>query len=141
MESETSEKQLAIELASEYNFGDNIGSIYKTWFTPPHTGKYRFYMICDDNCQMKIGLCAGSTSPLTTLLSLSGWTQYNAFWSNENRYSDAPKKVSDWVELEKDQHYYMYTKYMEGGGNDYMKSGVEIENSGIVGHHHTMKEI
>jgi hypothetical protein len=48
IESETSVKQLALDLASEYNFGDNLGSIYKTWFTPPHTGKYRFYMICDD---------------------------------------------------------------------------------------------
>jgi len=33
----------------------------------------------------------------------------------------------------------MYTKTLEGGGGDYMKSGVEIENSGIVGHHQTMK--
>ena len=90
---------------------------------------------------MKIGQCAGSISPLTTLLSLNGWTKYNAFWSNENRYNNPPKKVSDWVELEKDQHYYMYTKYKEGTGGDYMKTGVEIENSGIVGHHHTMKEI
>jgi hypothetical protein len=35
----------------------------------------------------------------------------------------------------------MYAKYLEGTGGDFMKSGVEIENSGIVGHHHTMKEI
>jgi hypothetical protein len=29
----------------------------------------------------------------------------------------------------------MYSKTLEGGGGDYMKSGVEIENSGIAGHH------
>ena len=35
----------------------------------------------------------------------------------------------------------MYSRYLEGGGGDYMKSGVEIENSEIIGHHQTMKEI
>jgi hypothetical protein len=43
--------------------------------------------------------------------------------------------------MEEGQHYYMYSKFLEGGGGDYMKSGVEIENSGIVGHHQTMKQI
>lgn len=35
----------------------------------------------------------------------------------------------------------MYSKYLEGGGADYMQSGVEIANSTITGHHQTMKEI
>jgi hypothetical protein len=74
IDDEPSEKQLAINLATEYNFGDNLGSIYKAWFYPPKTAKYRFYMVCDDYCQLKIAQCAGSISPMTTLLDLNGWT-------------------------------------------------------------------
>jgi hypothetical protein len=82
-------------------FGDNLGSVYKAWFTPPATAKYRFYMVCDDLCQLNIAQCAGSISPMTKLLDLKKWTAYNGFWSNQNRYSSAPSKVSNWVELEK----------------------------------------
>ena len=49
--------------------------------------------------------------------------------------------MSNWIELEKGKHYYMYSKTLEGSGGDFMKSGVEIQDSGIVGHHQTMKEI
>lgn len=35
----------------------------------------------------------------------------------------------------------MYSKFKEGTGNDYFKTGVEIENSGIADHHQTMREI
>lgn len=113
------------------------------WFTPPKTTKYRFYMTCDDQCMLKIAQCPGSISPTTTLLDLNKWTKYNSFWSNENRYSTSskPTKVSNWVELEEGKNYYMYAKYREGGGGDHMRTGVEIANSGIVGHHQTMKEI
>lgn len=92
---------------------------------------------------LEMAQCAGSTSPTTKLLDLTRWTKYNSFWSNENKYSTSskPTKVSNWVELEEGKHYYMYAKYKEGGGGDHMQTGVEIENSGIVGHHHTMKEI
>jgi hypothetical protein len=78
---------------------------------------------------------------VTRLLDNTKWTGYNALWSNENKYSIAQTKVSNWVELEEGNHYYMYAKYKEGSGGDHMRTGVEIENSGIVGHHQTMKEI
>jgi hypothetical protein len=70
IEDEASEKQLGIDLKAEKNFGTFLGSVYKTWFTPPHTGKYRFYMVCDDYCMLKIARCSGSISPLTTLIDL-----------------------------------------------------------------------
>jgi hypothetical protein len=39
--------QLALDLQAERNHGDRIASLYKTWFVPPETGRYRFYMSCD----------------------------------------------------------------------------------------------
>lgn len=123
-------------------FGENLASQYKTWFVPPKTGKYRFYAVCDDRCELNIAQCPGSIEPMTRLLKLNYWTKYNGFWSNENRYgSGGPRKVSDWIELTEGEHYHMTAKYLEGVGGDYFRTGVEIENSGIVGHHQTMKQI
>ena len=100
LEGEESVKLLAIDLASEYNLGNNLASIYKAWFLPPKTGRYRFYMICDDYCNLEIAQCAGTISPLTTMLNLKKWTKYDSFWSNENKYGSPPTKVSNWIELE-----------------------------------------
>ena len=74
IEDEPYTKMLAIDLAAERNFGDKIGSVYKTWFVPPKTTRYRFYMVCDDYCMFKIGECPKSYSPLTTIIDLRGWT-------------------------------------------------------------------
>jgi len=84
VDKEKSELKLGIDLETEHNLGDNLASVYKSWFYPPHTGRYRFYMICDDYCQMKIAKCPGTISPLTTMLDLKKWTKWDSFWSNEN---------------------------------------------------------
>jgi hypothetical protein len=34
------------------------------------------------------------------MLDINKYTSYDSFWSNENKYSSAPKKVSNWIELE-----------------------------------------
>lgn len=98
-------------------------------------------MTCDDMCELNLAQCAGSIEPTTQMLKITKWTKYDGFWSNENRYGDAPRKVSKWIELNEGQHYYLYSKFAEGSGGDYMRTGVEIENSGIKDHHQTMKEI
>jgi hypothetical protein len=60
IENEPATLMLGIDIAAETNFGDNIGSVYKAWFVPPKTTKYRFYMVCDDYCSMKLGQCPKS---------------------------------------------------------------------------------
>ena len=45
---------LGLDISAERNFGDHIGSVYKAWFVPPKTARYRFYMVCDDYCLMKM---------------------------------------------------------------------------------------
>jgi hypothetical protein len=41
-----------------------MGNMYKAWFVPPKTKRYRFYMVCNDHCEMKFSTCPKSTSPL-----------------------------------------------------------------------------
>ena len=49
--------------------------------------------------------------------------------------------ISDWVPLTEGEEYYFEVVTYEGGGGDHMSTAVEIEESGIVDHHHTMKEV
>jgi hypothetical protein len=60
------------------------------------------------------------------MINLNGWTAANSFFSNENRYSTAKKKISDWVELTEGEEYFLQVNYKEGGGGDHMKTAVEI---------------
>jgi hypothetical protein len=130
---------LSLDLSAERNIGDRISSFYKNWFVPPETGRYRFYMSCDQQCRMWIAECPNTISPLTMLLKLNTWTETRAFFSTA--YSNDNKKVSEWIHLTKGEPYYMETAYVEYNGGDHMSTGVEFEQTAIVNHHQAMKEI
>lgn len=49
--------------------------------------------------------------------------------------------MTDWLSLTKDLKYYIEATHAEGGGNDFMSVGVEIEDSNGKAHHHAIKEI
>jgi len=36
------------------NEGTKFGNIFAGYFKAPETGKYRFYIACDDNCKLKL---------------------------------------------------------------------------------------
>jgi len=44
---------------SPINEADFLANLYKGWFVPPATTKYRFYTVCDDYCSLKLGLTPG----------------------------------------------------------------------------------
>jgi hypothetical protein len=46
---------LAMSFESPMNVDDHLVNLYKGWFIPPATTKYRFYMSCDDLCNLKLG--------------------------------------------------------------------------------------
>jgi hypothetical protein len=39
------------------------------------------------------------------------------------------------------EHYYMEAWHLEGSSNDHFAAAVEIEQSDIIGHHQSMKEV
>lgn len=80
--------QLALSLESEWNFGDHLGGLYKGWFVPPTSARYRFYMTCDNLCRIKIAPCAGTTSPLQTLITHNYAEGYKDFYSHRNYRTD-----------------------------------------------------
>lgn len=43
---------LALSLESPYQVGDKLGNMFKGWFVAPATTNYRFYVACDDYCNI-----------------------------------------------------------------------------------------
>lgn len=68
----------------------------QTWFQPPVTAKYRFYMACDNKCKLKFSSTPDKTSPLTEILTLNDATDNRDYWS------DVSNRRSAWVTLQKD---------------------------------------
>jgi hypothetical protein len=57
----------------------------------------------------------------------------------ETRHSNT--LISEWVPLTEGEAYYLEVVTYEATGGDHMAVAVEIEDTGFVGHHHTMKEV
>jgi hypothetical protein len=127
IDEEPSVKMLALDMAAERNIGDYMGSIYKAWFVPPKTARYRFYMVCNDYCLMEFATCPKSHTPTDRILDLRGWTDYSGFFSQQHHWNKGKKKISDWLELTEGEEYFMQVNYMEYNWHDHMRTAVEIE--------------
>lgn len=116
---------LALDLSAERNHGDKIGSLYKTWFIPPKSGRYRFYIACDQQCRLWLATCPNTNTPKTEMLKINQWASVNTFFSSHAH--EAYKKKSDWVNMTKGEPYYMEASYVEYNGGDHMNTAVEYE--------------
>ena len=45
-------EHLALSLEGPVKLGDYYGQLFRGWFVPPATTRYRFYMACDDFCKL-----------------------------------------------------------------------------------------
>lgn len=121
-------KNLALNLESSIYSGNYIGDLYQTWFVPPKTARYRFYMTCDDKCRVKLAPCPDTTTPLTSLLSHNYASSYRDFWGERVfRKSSSRQTWTEWVQLEKGQNYFLEARYIEYTSGDHFTVGVEIE--------------
>jgi len=48
-------ESLSLHLETPYEEGDYLANRFEGWFLPPKTARYRFYMSCDDMCQVFLG--------------------------------------------------------------------------------------
>lgn len=131
-------EHLALTLGARRNEGDKIGNIFKGWFIAPATTRYRFYIACNDYCNINLGNTSGVVEEPIKLVETRYYTDYRDFWETRN---SEYQKISDWVTLNEGEHYFLDSYHLEGGGTDYFSTAVEIEQTEIVGHHHSMKEV
>ena len=88
---------------------------------------------------MWLATCPNTITPTTQLLKLNGWSSVNSFFHNHGH--ETASKVSDWIHLTKGEPYYLEVHYVEYNGVDHLNTGVEFEQTAIVNHHQSMKEI
>lgn len=91
-------ESLALELESARNIKDGYyGQVYKGFFKAPNSGRYRFYMSCDDSCQIWLNM---TNATAATKILESDW--YTSF---RNYFQVSERKQSAWITLSKDEYY------------------------------------
>lgn len=129
------EETLLTQFESPTDIGDKLGNRITGWFVAPETTSYRFHVACDDRCEFNMGLNTSDPLNTTTLVSSKTWKPTRSYYTQQN---DA---VSDWVDLVKDQEYYILGRHYEASGGDNFAVGVEINQTAIQDHHHAVKEV
>jgi hypothetical protein len=97
-----------------------IGNKMKGWFIAPETTSYRFHAVCDDYCDVWMGLNTSDPLNTTKIIERRWISSHRTHW---NLISD---HKSEWVNLTKGEKYYMYGKHWEHHGSDHFVVGVEI---------------
>lgn len=100
----------------------NSGNIYTGYFKAPADASYRFYMTCDDLCKLYLGNGSDTKDPSSKVLIYqgNGWSPYRSFFDLSRT------KYSSWLNLTKDQYYYIEARHIQYSGDDHMSVAVEI---------------
>lgn len=121
----------AIEFKHSTNYA---GSIFRGWFVPPATTRYRFYQSCDNYCSLWLSTQANDKTVATNIISEHS--------TNNRRYYDQyDGQMSNWTSLTAGENYYIEGLTYNEEGGDSFSVAVEIEQTEMVGHHHSLKEI
>ena len=132
------EETLALQLEAPYQIGDYYWQKYTGWFVPPVSGRYRFYISCDDDCRLIFGNTPNNSTDVSQIHDIYSSTIFREYW----RTTDGNERQSEWLTLTKDEPYYIELRHFEwNGGNDHVSVAVEIEQSEIVDHHKSFKEV
>jgi len=110
--------------------------MFRGWFKAPATTNYRFYITCDDHCNIRLGNETGNSTNTEIIVENYAWTYYRNWFQS----GKAAGLVSEWISLTEGEYYYIEGNHYEGGGGDHFTAAVEIEQTEIVGHHESVKE-
>lgn len=119
---------LALDFETPLNVkSSNYGNIYSGYFNPPATAQYRFYVSCDDGCQLSLGNGSSSFDPSSkqVIFSQTGATGYRSYFTVGNW------RVTNWMTLQKGLYYYMEGLHYQVSGADHMTVSVEISDPNI----------
>ena len=127
---------LALDLETHNNVKDGYsGNIFTGYFKAPASAKYRFYLSCDDECNLRLSTVNKDPSAATVIYRSDGWTSYR-------NYLAGGRKTTDWLTLTAGEYYYLEARHIQRFGGDHLTVSVEIDDSTITpGHHHTTKEV
>jgi hypothetical protein len=71
---------IAVDLEAPFGQKDgNEGNIFTGYFKAPATARYRFYVSCDDWCQLSFSSVDKNPAANTTIYTSNGWTNYRSY--------------------------------------------------------------
>jgi len=70
---------LETQFETRYGEGDHTTNVFKGWFVPPATTKYRFYMACDDYCELRLGKAKPGTTETEKILDVNSHSGYRFY--------------------------------------------------------------
>jgi hypothetical protein len=107
---------------------DTFGARIRGYLTAPLSGMYRFWINCDDNCELDL-----STTELPANKVKLAWVEGPDGWTSESEWSKSTTQRSAPVMLEKDKRYYVEVLHKEGIGGDHVGVGWQLPGeSGFV---------
>jgi len=83
---------LSVELESHELKGDFYGQIFKGWFIPPATTDYKFYMSCDDHCELKLSKTPNDITAPTSIIKVDGASTFRQYFKD----NDGRQRSSAW---------------------------------------------
>ena len=89
-----------------YNVENYYVSHYYAWFVAPATTRYRFYSVCDDDCEVHLGTTPGSTDDLTEIMDTHVAAPKRWAWDE-----DGETRVSEWYDMTEGEHYYLEAEH------------------------------
>ena len=92
-------------------------------------------MACDDLCYLDMSKTPNDPTAKEQILK--------AHWSvgyREYHRKDQWNRISDWITLKKGEPYYMEARHSDHSWGDHLTVSVEINQTEMVGHHHSIKE-
>jgi hypothetical protein len=96
---------LAMHLESAWNNATYYGNVYSGWFKAPATSNYKFYMACDDQCELRLSNANLSSQGKALILSNSQAVGFRDYWEFGGSLNTA------WTPLVKDAYYFIEVKH------------------------------
>jgi hypothetical protein len=102
----------------------NYGQYFNGYFKAIYTGKYRFWSASDDASQLYLSTDMTATN-LVDIINFNSWVGYFDYFTQSYRTR------SKWIDLVKDNYYYMEIYHVQGLGAEHYQLGVEIQSKEI----------
>jgi hypothetical protein len=127
-------ESLLLHFDSPTNIGYKDSQKFEAWFVAPETTSYRFYVACDDTCQLLLDTTPDSIAAAAVIVE--SLTEYIPYRQSHKGPQSA------WIPLVAGQKYLLQGVQIEHSGNDHFQVGVEIQETAntAANHHHSMKE-
>lgn len=112
---------MATESETAQNNFTSYGNALSGWFKAPATTNYKFYVSCDDYCQLEVSNSNLTAAGKMLIHSSPGSTSFRNYWTLDG------SRNTSWIPLVKGNYYFLEARHIQGTGPEHLSVAVEIE--------------